>query len=331
LEDGSLVCGFTTGAIAKRFTNFCSFVVEEGSGGKDGGEKKYPKKINSVDASKDSKCYSAVNFGFGQASAKSKGGDKSIGIDCIQSFEEDVEEEETTVASEDDNKNKKQKKMTDKNNNIIINNKKKKDQHGDKINASQKRRRILVAKTADSEVSVVDFSNGFEKGTKIETTFRVENAKSNVPAPTSKTNGKRTVSFGLSHDGTFLACGNGTRDGIVYVYDLNVGDEKASGDGLGDAQKPSPALAAKLLPHERHSGTMLDVIRSCAIAKDCRHVLGTTDANDGTNRAGIVFRYEIIPEQPKEYEPPMKTGDDAIGEGEVTAAANAAAVDKENA
>jgi WD40 repeat protein len=330
LEDGSLVCGFTTGAIAKRFTNFCSFVVEEGSGGNDGGEKKYPKKINSVDASKDSKCYSAVNFGFGQASAKSKGGDKSIGIDCIQSFEEDVEEEETIAASEDDNKNKKQKKTTDNNNNII-NNKKKKDQHGDKINASQKRRRILVAKTADSEVSVVDFSNGFEKGTKIETTFRVENAKSNVPAPTSKTNGKRTVSFGLSHDGTFLACGNGTRDGIVYVYDLNVGDEKASGDGLGDAQKPSPALAAKLLPHERHSGTMLDVIRSCAIAKDCRHVLGTTDANDGTNRAGIVFRYEIIPEQPKEYEPPMKTGDDAVGEGEVTGAANAAAVDKENA
>jgi hypothetical protein len=316
------VCGFATGAIAKRFTNFCSLVVE---GGGDGGEKKYPKNMNSVDASKDSKCYSAVNFGFGQASAKSKGGDKSIGIDCIQSFEEDVEEE--TLATEDDNKNKKQKKTTDNNN---INNKKKKDQSSDKNNASQKRRRILVAKTADSEVSVVDFSNGFEQKTKIETTFRVENATSNVPAPTSKTNGKRTVSFGLSHDGTFLACGNGTRDGIVYVYDLNIGDEKCSGDGLGDAQKSSATLAAKLLPHERHSGTMLDVIRSCAIAKDCRHVLGTTDANDGTNRAGIVFRYEIIPEQPKEYEPPMKTVV-AVGEGEVVAANAATAVDKENA
>ena len=98
-----------------------------------------------------------------------------------------------------------------------------------------------------------------------------------LPAPTSKTNGKRTVSFGLSHDGAFLACGNGTRDGIVYVYDLNA--KKSGDDGLSDdaAQPSSPLLAAKLLPHERHSGTMLDVIRSCAIAKDCRHVLGTTE------------------------------------------------------
>jgi hypothetical protein len=154
---------------------------------------------------------------------------------------------------------------------------------------------------------VVDFSDGFDQA-KIETTFRVEDAKSNAPAPTSKTNGKRTVSFGLSHDGAFLACGNGTRDGIVYVYDLNA---NKSGDGLSDdaAQPSSPLLAAKLLPHERHSGTMLDVIRSCAIAKDCRHVLGTTDANDGTNRAGIVFRYEIIPEQPKEYEPKSEGGE----------------------
>ena len=154
---------------------------------------------------------------------------------------------------------------------------------------------------------MVDFSNGFDQA-KIETTFRVEDAKSNAPALTSKTNGKRTVSFGLSHDGAFLACGNGTRDGIVYVYDLNA--KKSGDDGLSDdaAQPSSPLLAAKLLPHERHSGTMLDVIRSCAIAKDCRHVLGTTDANDGTNRAWIVFRYEIIPEQPKEYEPKSEGG-----------------------
>ena len=67
---------------------------------------------------------------------------------------------------------------------------------------------------------------------------------------------------------------------------------------------------------------MLDVIRSCAIAKDCRHVLGTTDANDGTNRAGIMFRYEIIPEQPKEYEPPMLKNEEAAGEKKV--------IDKEN-
>ena len=285
LEDGSLVCGFKTGSIGKRFTNFVSLVSVANNN-----TTTYPKKMSSVDASKDSKCYATVNFGFGQASAKAKGGDKSIGIDCIQSFEEDIEEGE-------DNKKKKQKKTTTDNNN---NTKKKKE---DSIINAPKRRQILVAKSASSEVSVVDFSDGFDQA-KIETTFRVEDAKSNAPAPTSKTNGKRTVSFGLSHDGAFLACGNGTRDGIVYVYDLNA--NKSGDDGLSDdADQPSsPLLAAKLLPHERHSGTMLDVIRSCAIAKDCRHVLGTTDANDGTNRAGIVFRYEIIPEQPKEYEPP---------------------------
>ena len=285
LEDGSLVCGFKTGSIGKRFTNFVSLVSVANNN-----TTSNPKKMSSVDASKDSKCYATVNFGFGQASAKAKGGDKSIGIDCIQSFEEDIEEGE-------DNKKKKQKKTTTDNNN---NTKKKKE---DSIINAPKRRQILVAKSASSEVSVVDFSDGFDQA-KIETTFRVEDAKSNAPAPTSKTNGKRTVSFALSHDGAFLACGNGTRDGIVYVYDLNA--NKSGDDGLSDdADQPSsPLLAAKLLPHERHSGTMLDVIRSCAIAKDCRHVLGTTDANDGTNRAGIVFRYEIIPEQPKEYEPP---------------------------
>jgi len=291
LEDGSLVCGFKTGSIGKRFTNFVSLVSVANNN-----TTTYPKKMSSVDASKDSKCYATVNFGFGQASAKAKGGDKSISIDCIQSFEEDIEEGE-------DNKKKKQKKTTTTDNNI--NTKKKKE---DSIINTPKRRQILVAKSASSEVSVVDFSNGFDQA-KIETTFRVEDAKSNAPAPTSKTNGKRTVSFGLSHDGAFLACGNGTRDGIVYVYDLNA--NKSGNDGLSDdaAQPSSPLLAAKLLPHERHSGTMLDVIRSCAIAKDCRHVLGTTDANDGTNRAGIVFRYEIIPEQPKEYEPKSEGGE----------------------
>ena len=278
LEDGSLVCGFTTGSIGKRFTNF----VVAGSS--------YPKKKTTIDASNNTKCYEAVDFGFSRASAKSKGGDKSTGIDCIQSFEEDVDFENTLD-------NKKQKK-TEKNN-------KKKDSN------VKRRRQILVAKTADSEVSVVDFSSGFASA-KIESTFRVENATSS--APTSKTNGKRTVSFGLSHDATFLACGNGSRDGIVYVYDLNV-----ASDGDSSSQ---PSLAAKLLPHERHSGTMLDVIRSCAIAKDCRHVLGTTDANDGTNRAGIMFRYEIIPEQPKEYEPPMLKYEEAAGEKKV--------IDKEN-
>ena len=287
LEDGSLVCGFKTGSIGKRFTNFISLVssvVANNDTTTTTTTTTYPKKMSSVDASKDSKCYATVNFGFGQASAKSK----SIGIDCIQSFEEDIEEGE-------DNKKKKQKKTTTDNNN---NNTKKKKE--DSIINAPKRRQILVAKSASSEVSVVDFSDGFDQA-KIETTFRVEDAKSNAPAPTSKTNGKRTVSFGLSHDSAFLACGNGTRDGIVYVYDLNA--KKNGNDGLSDdaAQPSSPLLAAKLLPHERHSGTMLDVIRSCAIAKDCRHVLGTTDANDGTNRAGIVFRYEIIPEQPKEY------------------------------
>jgi len=294
LEDGSLVCGFKTGSIGKRFTNFISLVssvVANNDTTTTTTTTTYPKKMSSVDASKDSKCYATVNFGFGQASAKSK----SIGIDCIQSFEEDIEEGE-------DNKKKKQKKTTTDNNN---NNTKKKKE--DSIINAPKRRQILVAKSASSEVSVVDFSDGFDQA-KIETTFRVEDAKSNAPAPTSKTNGKRTVSFGLSHDGAFLACGNGTRDGIVYVYDLNA---NKSGDGLSDdaAQPSSPLLAAKLLPHERHSGTMLDVIRSCAIAKDCRHVLGTTDANDGTNRAGIVFRYEIIPEQPKEYEPKSEGGE----------------------
>jgi len=297
LEDGSLVCGFKTGSIGKRFTNFVSLVSVANNN-----TTTYPKKMSSVDASKDSKCYATVNFGFGQASAKAKGGDKSIGIDCIQSFEEDIEEGE-------DNKKKKQKKTTTDNNN---NTKKKKN---DSIINAPKRRQILVAKSASSEVSVVDFSDGFDQA-KIETTFRVEDAKSNAPAPTSKTNGKRTVSFGLSHDGAFLACGNGTRDGIVYVYDLNA--NKSGDDGLSDdADQPSsPLLAAKLLPHERHSGTMLDVIRSCAIAKDCRHVLGTTDANDGTNRAGIVFRYEIIPEQPKEYEPPSSILKNEGGEKE---------------
>jgi len=297
LEDGSLVCGFKTGSIGKRFTNFVSLVSVANNN-----TTTYPKKMSSVDASKDSKCYATVNFGFGQASAKAKGGDKSIGIDCIQSFEEDIEEGE-------DNKKKKQKKTTTDNNN---NTKKKKK---DSIINAPKRRQILVAKSASSEVSVVDFSDGFDQA-KIETTFRVEDAKSNAPAPTSKTNGKRTVSFGLSHDGAFLACGNGTRDGIVYVYDLNA--NKSGDDGLSDdADQPSsPLLAAKLLPHERHSGTMLDVIRSCAIAKDCRHVLGTTDANDGTNRAGIVFRYEIIPEQPKEYEPPSSILKNEGGEKE---------------
>ena len=297
LEDGSLVCGFKTGSIGKRFTNFVSLVSVANNN-----TTTYPKKMSSVDASKDSKCYATVNFGFGQASAKAKGGDKSIGIDCIQSFEEDIEGGE-------DNKKKKQKKTTTDNNN---NTKKKKE---DSIINAPKRRQILVAKSASSEVSVVDFSDGFDQA-KIETTFRVEDAKSNAPAPTSKTNGKRTVSFGLSHDGAFLACGNGTRDGIVYVYDLNA--NKSGDDGLSDdADQPSsPLLAAKLLPHERHSGTMLDVIRSCAIAKDCRHVLGTTDANDGTNRAGIVFRYEIIPEQPKEYEPPSSILKNEGGEKE---------------
>ena len=292
LEDGSLVCGFKTGSIGKRFTNFISLVSSVvANNDATTTTTTYPKKMSSVDASKDSKCYATVNFGFGQASAKSK----SIGIDCIQSFEEDIKEGE-------DNKKKKQKKTTTDNNN---NNTKKKKE--DSIINAPKRRQILVAKSASSEVSVVDFSDGFDRA-KIETTFRVEDAKSNAPAPTSKTNGKRTVSFGLSHDGAFLACGNGTRDGIVYVYDLNA---NKSGDGLSDdaAQPSSPLLAAKLLPHERHSGTMLDVIRSCAIAKDCRHVLGTTDANDGTNRAGIVFRYEIIPEQPKEYEPKSEGGE----------------------
>jgi len=296
LEDGSLVCGFKTGSIGKRFTNFISLVssVVANNDTTTTTATTYPKKMSSVDASKDSKCYATVNFGFGQASAKSK----SIGIDCIQSFEEDIEEGE-------DNKKKKQKKTTTDNNNNNNNTKKKKE---DSIINAPKRRQILVAKSASSEVSVVDFSDGFDQA-KIETTFRVEDAKSNAPAPTSKTNGKRTVSFGLSHDGAFLACGNGTRDGIVYVYDLNA--KKNGNDGLSDdaAQPSSPLLAAKLLPHERHSGTMLDVIRSCAIAKDCRHVLGTTDANDGTNRAGIVFRYEIIPEQPKEYEPKSEGGE----------------------
>ena len=291
LEDGSLVCGFKTGSIGKRFTNFVSLVSSVANNSTTT-TTTYPKKMSSVDASKDSKCYATVNFGFGQASAKAK----SIGIDCIQSFEEDIEEGE-------DNKKKKQKKTTTTDNN---NNTKKKKE--DSIINAPKRRQILVAKSASSEVSVVDFSNGFDQA-KIETTFIVEDAKSNAPAPTSKTNGKRTVSFGLSHDGAFLACGNGTRDGIVYVYDLNA--NKSGDDGLSDdaAQPSSPLLAAKLLPHERHSGTMLDVIRSCAIAKDCRHVLGTTDANDGTNRAGIVFRYEIIQEQPKEYEPKSAGGE----------------------
>ena len=66
----------------------------------------YPKKMTTIDASKNTKCYEAVDFGFSRASAKSKGGDKSIGIDCIQSFEEDIEEGE-------DNKKKKQKKHDD--------------------------------------------------------------------------------------------------------------------------------------------------------------------------------------------------------------------------
>jgi len=113
-----------------------------------------------VDASKDSKCYATVNFGFGQASAKSK----SIGIDCIQSFEGDIEEGE-------DNKKKKQKKTTTDNNN---NNNTKKKKEDSIINAP-KRRQILVAKSASSEVSVVDFSDGFDQA-KIETTFRVEDA-----------------------------------------------------------------------------------------------------------------------------------------------------------
>lgn len=105
LEDGSLVCGFKTGSIGKRFTNFVSLVSVANNN-----TTTYPKKMSSVDASKDSKCYATVNFGFGQASAKAKGGDKSIGIDCIQSFEEDIEEGE-------DNKKKKQKKTTTDNNN----------------------------------------------------------------------------------------------------------------------------------------------------------------------------------------------------------------------
>ncbi|CAL6336941.1 unnamed protein product [Bathycoccus prasinos] len=319
LEDGSLVCGFKTGSIGKRFTNFVSLVsvvANNDTTTTTTTTTTYPKKMSSVDASKDSKCYATVNFGFGQASAKAKGGDKSISIDCIQSFEEDIEEGE-------DNKKKKQKKTTTTDNNI--NTKKKKE---DSIINTPKRRQILVAKSASSEVSVVDFSNGFDQA-KIETTFRVEDAKSNAPASTSKTNGKRTVSFGLSHDGAFLACGNGTRDGIVYVYDLNA--NKSGNDGLSDdaAQPSSPLLAAKLLPHERHSGTMLDVIRSCAIAKDCRHVLGTTDANDGTNRAGIVFRYEIIPEQPKEYEPPSSILKNEGGEKDEEAVVNVVD-DKEN-
>ena len=66
------------------------------------------------------------------------------------------------------------------------------------------------------------------------------------------------------------------------------------------------SLIAKYLPHERHSGMMLDCIRSAAISKDCRHVLATTDANDSTSRAGILFRYEIIADQLEEYQPPQK-------------------------
>jgi len=108
LEDGSLVCGFKTGSIGKRFTNFISLVssVVANNDTTTTTTTTYPKKMSSVDASKDSKCYATVNFGFGQASAKSK----SIGIDCIQSFEEDIEEGE-------DNKKKKQKKTTTDNNN----------------------------------------------------------------------------------------------------------------------------------------------------------------------------------------------------------------------
>ena len=152
LEDGSLVCGFTTGSIGKRFTNF----VVAGSS--------YPKKKTTIDASNNTKCYEAVDFGFSRASAKSKGGDKSTGIDCIQSFEEDVDFENTLD-------NKKQKK-TEKNN-------KKKDSN------VKRRRQILVAKTADSEVSVVDFSSGFASA-KIESTFRVENATSSAPTSTTR-------------------------------------------------------------------------------------------------------------------------------------------------
>ena len=119
--------GLPPGLSGRRFTNF----VVAGSS--------YPKKKTTIDASNNTKCYEAVDFGFSRASAKSKGGDKSTGIDCIQSFEEDVDFENTLD-------NKKQKK-TEKNN-------KKKDSN------VKEEDRFLSRKPPIPEVSVVDFPAG---------------------------------------------------------------------------------------------------------------------------------------------------------------------------
>ena len=58
------MCGFKTGSMEEIY-ELCllvSSVVANTT------TTTYPKKMSSVDASKDSKCYATVNFGFGQAS-----------------------------------------------------------------------------------------------------------------------------------------------------------------------------------------------------------------------------------------------------------------------
>ena len=325
LNDGAIVCAFANQSKAKRIQfnipsnkkyddddddNNNNVSSDDKNKNKKKEKKKEPIVIDLSDKKIEEKFVTLIDFGF-----KSK----SSGIDCIQAKEiseddaddaqftsdynneNDYNDDDDLLYEDNENKNKKSKTSTTKTATTTPATATKTKSSSSSSSVRTSKRQILVAKNNVSEVSCVDFSNGFaEDKLKLKTLFKVENAKTAFPM--AKTNSRRSATFGLSHDGSFIACGNGSRDGIVYVYDLCLSDTTDT-----TTNKTSDgSLIAKYLPHERHSGMMLDCIRSAAISKDCRHVLATTDANDSTSRAGILFRYEIIADQLEEYQPPQK-------------------------
>jgi len=72
--------------------------------------------------------------------------------------------------------------------------------------------------------------------------------------------------FGVTSDGSFLACGDAVSTGIVYTYDARTGE-----------------LVSELEPLR-----VTGVVRAAHVSDHCRHVLASYGP-------GVVWRYEIIP------------------------------------
>ena len=73
--------------------------------------------------------------------------------------------------------------------------------------------------------------------------------------------------FGVTSDGRFLACGDGSSSGVVYTYDALEGE-----------------LVGELAPLR-----VTGIVRAAHVADHCRHVLASYGP-------GVLWRYEIIPD-----------------------------------